>query len=192
MIFDELKVKKSLKQIFIYLKTKGYYDALVTDSVAFNEKKRRAIVFYEIKTGKVYSIRNITDSITDSEIARIISKDKSNTLLKSGNPFDLDVLQSERNRIADTLKNRGYYYFQKEYIFETLPVGSRWSDYGFDRVIVTTEATKKYVQELFPEVLVHIIPPIIGDNFKPTEGIIKPFIAISCRDRKSTRLNSSH
>jgi glycosyltransferase involved in cell wall biosynthesis len=76
---------------------------------------------------------------------------------------------------------------QKEYIFETLPVGSRWSDYGFDRVIVTTESTKKYVQELFPESLVHIIPPIIGDNFKPTEGIVKPYIAISCRDRVKHR-----
>jgi hypothetical protein len=61
---------------------------------------------------------------------------------------------------------------QKEYIFETLPVGSRWSD---------------YVQELFPESLVHIIPPIIGDNFKPTEGIVKPYIAISCRDRVKHR-----
>ena len=29
---------------------------------------------------------------------------------------------------------------QKEYIFETLPIGSRWSDYGFDRIITTTEA----------------------------------------------------
>jgi hypothetical protein len=76
---------------------------------------------------------------------------------------------------------------QKEYIFETLPVGSRWSDYGFDRVITTTEESKKYIQEIFPEVLVHIIPPIIGDNFKPTEGIVKPYIAISCRDRVKHR-----
>ena len=76
---------------------------------------------------------------------------------------------------------------QKDYMFETLPIGSRWSDYGFDRVIVTTESTKKYVQELFPESLVHIIPPIIGDNFKPTEGIVKPYIAISCRDRVKHR-----
>ena len=76
---------------------------------------------------------------------------------------------------------------QKEYIFETLPVGSRWSDYGFDRVITTTEASKKYIQEIFPEVLVHIIPPIIGDNFAPTEGIVKPYIAISCRDRSKHR-----
>lgn len=76
---------------------------------------------------------------------------------------------------------------QKEFIFETLPVGSRWSDYGFDRVIVTTEEAKNYIMEIFPESLVHIIPPIIGDNFKHTEGIIKPYIAISCRDRVKHR-----
>jgi glycosyltransferase involved in cell wall biosynthesis len=76
---------------------------------------------------------------------------------------------------------------QKEYIFETLPIGSRWSDYGFDRVITTTEEAKKYISEVFPEALVHIIPPMIGDHFKQTEGIVKPYIAISCRDRVQHR-----
>jgi len=72
---------------------------------------------------------------------------------------------------------------QKDYIFETLPVGSRWRDYGFDKVITTTEGCKKYISEIFPEALVHIIPPIIEDNFSITEKNQKPFIAISCRDR---------
>lgn len=72
---------------------------------------------------------------------------------------------------------------QKDYIFETLPIGSRWRDYGIDKVITTTESAKKYINEIFPESLVHVIPPIIGDNFSPTEKTQKPFIAISCRDR---------
>jgi glycosyltransferase involved in cell wall biosynthesis len=72
---------------------------------------------------------------------------------------------------------------QKDYIFETLPVGSRWKDYGFDRVITTTEGSKKYISEIFPESLIHIIPPIIEDNFSVSEKSQKPFIAISCRDR---------
>ena len=76
---------------------------------------------------------------------------------------------------------------QKEYIFETLSIGSRWSDYGFDRVITTTENCKKYILDIFPESLVHIIPPMISDNFKPTEGITKPYIAIKCRDRVQQR-----
>jgi hypothetical protein len=37
--------------------------------------------------------------------------------------------------------------------------------------------------EYFPDSLVHIIPPIIGDNFSPSEEPLKPYIAISCRDR---------
>jgi hypothetical protein len=72
---------------------------------------------------------------------------------------------------------------QKDYIFETLPVGSRWRDYGFDKVITTTEASKKYISDIFPESLVHIIPPMIDDNFSPSEKTQKPFISISCRDR---------
>jgi glycosyltransferase involved in cell wall biosynthesis len=72
---------------------------------------------------------------------------------------------------------------QKEYIFETLPIGSRWSDYGFDKVVTTTEASKKYILEYFPESLVYIIPPIIGEQFKPINLPLKPIIAISCRDR---------
>jgi len=72
---------------------------------------------------------------------------------------------------------------QKEYIFETLPIGSKWIDYGFDRVITTTESTKKYILDYFPESLVFVIPPIIEDNFKPINLPLKPYVAISCRDR---------
>lgn len=76
---------------------------------------------------------------------------------------------------------------QKEYIFETLPIGSRWSDYGFDRVITTTEFSKKYISEVFPESLVHIIPPIISDEFKVSENNRKPIIAILCKDRSTNK-----
>jgi len=76
---------------------------------------------------------------------------------------------------------------QAEYIFETLPVGSRWSDYGFDKVITTTETSKEYIKSIFPESLIFINPPKIGDVFKPSETPAKPFIAISARDRGQHR-----
>ena len=76
---------------------------------------------------------------------------------------------------------------QKDYIFETLPIGSRWSDFGFDRVITTTQSAKKYISELFPEAFTFIIPPIIEDIFTPSELPQKPIIAISCRDRVKHR-----
>lgn len=72
---------------------------------------------------------------------------------------------------------------QKEYIFDTLEVGSRWSDYGIDKCITTTEEAKKYVNEFFPGVLTYVISPFIDDIFKPTVTPQKPYVAISCRDR---------
>lgn len=74
---------------------------------------------------------------------------------------------------------------QKDYIFDTLPIGSRWIDFGFDKVITTSEGAKKYILEYFPEAIVYLIPPIIGDNFTPCDKPKKPFIAISARDRNS-------
>jgi hypothetical protein len=76
---------------------------------------------------------------------------------------------------------------QKEYMFDTLSIGSRWSNFGFDKCITTTEKAKKYILEYFPEALVYKIPPYIGDNFSPHQAPIKPYIAISCRDRLQHR-----
>jgi glycosyltransferase involved in cell wall biosynthesis len=76
---------------------------------------------------------------------------------------------------------------QKEYIYESLPIGSRFSDFGFDRIITTTEASKKYIMEYFPESLVFIIPPIIEDIFEPITLPLKPYVAISIRDRSTHR-----
>jgi len=76
---------------------------------------------------------------------------------------------------------------QKEYMFETLAIGSRWSNFGFDKCITTTENAKEYILEYFPESLVYVIPPFIGDNFSPSKSLAKPFIAISCRDRVQHR-----
>ncbi len=72
---------------------------------------------------------------------------------------------------------------QKEYIFETLPIGSKWLNFGFDKVITTTEFSKKYINDIFKYSNVYIIPPIIDDNFKVSEKSPKPTISILCRDR---------
>ena len=100
---------------------------------------------------------------------------------------DIIIVPEYYSNILENLRNirciKVMLVQQKEYMFETLPIGSRWSDFGFDRVITTTEFSKKYINDFFNEVLVHIIPPIIGDEFSPSEKESKPLIAISCKDR---------
>jgi hypothetical protein len=76
---------------------------------------------------------------------------------------------------------------QKEYIFETLSIGSKWAEFGFDKAITTTAASKEYIQKYFPETLVYLLPPIIDDVFSESKKPLKPYIAISSRDRLQHR-----
>jgi hypothetical protein len=76
---------------------------------------------------------------------------------------------------------------QMDYVFETLPIGSRWSDFGFDKCITTNKNTKEYLLNIFNESIIYINPPFIGDNFKASEKPKKPFIAICVRDRSLHR-----
>lgn len=104
---------------------------------------------------------------------------------------DVIVVPEYYSNVLEQLKNikcvKIMLVQQIEYIFETLPVGSRWTDFGFERTITTTEGCKNYIMDMFPEQLVHIIPPIIDDIFEPSTKPKKPYIAISCRDRVKSR-----
>jgi hypothetical protein len=177
------------------------------------EKSESIVYFltYDTKNNARASIKYIYDmakTLNENGIeSKILVEDKSYTGVKSwlGDEYDnLSVVSIKDDKVEikvdDILVVPEYYsnalqqlsnvkcvkvmlVQQKDYIFENLPIGSRWSDFGFDRVITTTESSKKYIMEYFPESLVFIIPPFIGDNFKPLNLPLKPFIAISCRDR---------
>jgi hypothetical protein len=104
---------------------------------------------------------------------------------------DIIVVPEYYSNTMESLKNiksiKVILLQQTEYMFETLPVGSRWSDFNFDKCITTTETSKNYIKEYFPETLTYIIPPFIGENFKKSDKPVKPFIAISCRDKMNDR-----
>ncbi len=70
-----------------------------------------------------------------------------------------------------------------EYLYETLPFGVRPSTYGIYTIITTTEHSKKYLNKVFNECITYVVPPILGEHFKPSEQPIKPFVAISIREK---------
>lgn len=177
------------------------------------EAKENVIYFltYDTKNNPRASVKYIYDlALTlknNGYNTKILVEDKTYSGVQSwlGNKYDtLEIVSIKEDKveikIEDTLVVPEYYsnvlpnlsnvrcvkvllVQQKEYIYETLSIGSKWIDFGFDRVITTTESCKKYIMEYFPESLVHIIPPIIGDNFTPSGKSQKPYVAISCRNR---------
>ncbi|KQR91971.1 hypothetical protein ASG01_13305 [Chryseobacterium sp. Leaf180] len=97
-----------------YSENKGYFNARATyDTVSKNKK---AQVIYTLKPGARYLISNVKFSEDSTLINREIFALKDKTLLKPGNPFDLDVIKKERQRIDDGLKDKGFYYFNPDNI----------------------------------------------------------------------------
>lgn len=116
VIYDDYMTERSKDQLKIYLKNKGYYDAKVVPVVKTKEKKQKVNVTYEIETGTPYQIRNYSYDILDKNIAPLILQDTVNQLIGEGAIFDVDVLNAERSRIANRLKDNGYYNFTEDYI----------------------------------------------------------------------------
>ncbi len=114
VIWDPQMTERTVKQLMLYMKMKGYYNAVVSDSVKLIDKK--AYIIYRIKSNSPYRIRNINYSFEDSTIMPVLLKDTINTLIKRKSLLDEDVLKNECSRIETYLKNKGYYQFLKDYI----------------------------------------------------------------------------
>lgn len=97
-----------------YSENKGYFNAKAKyDTVSKNKK---AQVIYTLNPGGRYLISNVKFPVDSSLINSEIQILKEKTLLKAGNPFDLDVIKAERQRIDDGLKDKGFYYFNPDNI----------------------------------------------------------------------------
>ncbi|MCQ2252742.1 MAG: BamA/TamA family outer membrane protein [Bacteroidales bacterium] len=119
VVYNSKLTMKSRADIVVYMQKKGYYDA----DVAFSEqfRRRKAYITYDIHAGKPITIESITYNVpNDDTLAKYILADTAKSLLKNGANLDLDVLQSERSRISDALKNCGYYAFRKDYVTYTV------------------------------------------------------------------------
>lgn len=114
-VYDELLKERSVEQIKLYLKNKGYYSSLITDSVI--KKNREVKVYYNIRTRKPLQIDKVYYKIEDKQISSFIISDTTNCLIKEKSVFDIDILQNERVRLESLLKNLGYFNFTKDYIY---------------------------------------------------------------------------
>lgn len=96
------------------LENRGFFYPAVDSKLEVKRKKSKA--YFEVWTGPQYKIRNIIFPPDSTRIARNIDSTKEKTLLKKDEPYNLDLIKGERDRIAKRLTESGYYYFKADYI----------------------------------------------------------------------------
>ncbi len=80
------------------------------------EKKRTGRVVYTSRIHKPYTISTLSYSVSNDSISFIILNEKEKSIIRSGEDYNLDKLKAERLRIDELLKNRGYFYFNPDYL----------------------------------------------------------------------------
>ena len=106
----------SVRQLRQALVNRGYLEAEIEVDTIADPRKKKMDVVYRITTNAPRIISSVAYEIPDTAIGRIILEDSMLFTLKPGSRFDRDMLDAERARITERLRNRGYYSFNKEYI----------------------------------------------------------------------------
>ena len=111
-IFDSSKMAKSAENMKNYLNAQGYFYAKVKDTVRFSKKK--AYPEYDIIAGINYRINNVSYDVDDSAIARIVHGSLDETVLEKNKEFTKGMLDDERSRVTQLVRNNGYWKFSQE------------------------------------------------------------------------------
>ncbi|MGF1923473.1 MAG: BamA/TamA family outer membrane protein [Bacteroidia bacterium] len=114
VLLSEVKVKYNNDVLKSYLISQGYLQAEVTGDTITRGKKGKAI--YTANTGIRYKINSIAFPSDTGILTNNINANKSKTLLKVGDFYDLDTYKNERIRIDNDLKENGYFYFSPDYL----------------------------------------------------------------------------
>jgi len=96
------------------LNNNGYFKPVVSSK--FKEEEKTASVDYTARVGKPYLIKELHFPDRDTLLDRAIRATQPGSLLKVGDPYNLQTLINERVRIDGILKNQGYYYFSPDYL----------------------------------------------------------------------------
>lgn len=117
VVYDPLVTHKSAEQLEIYLRGKGHFNAVVTDTVEFNHKRKKAKAIYTVESHTPYTVRNIKYDIEDPRLARLTRPSRGRErILRDGMNYDVEKFQEERERIERNLKSNGYFAFSDDYV----------------------------------------------------------------------------
>ena len=116
VLLNHRLARKSSTQIELYYKNRGYLDAIAKYNV--KKHKNKARVTYSIISGKKYTLDNIKVSPTKNKNIELLIDDVlKNSKIQKGNSYNFKELEEERIRISDRIQNKGFYQFNKEFIY---------------------------------------------------------------------------
>nr|WP_315179479.1 BamA/TamA family outer membrane protein [uncultured Flavobacterium sp.] len=134
----DLEYNKSVLQNFA--ENSGYFNTRTSADSTRHGKK--ATAEYIVKPGKQYKIKEVKFPTDSSIISTAVRNTRRRSLLKKEEGYSLDVIKEERIRIDARLKEKGFFYFNPDYL--KVQVDTTVADHQVDLIVkVKDEAPKR-------------------------------------------------
>ncbi len=159
------------------LENNGFFFGHIDSEVKKDEKKKTAEITYTVKPGRPYRMRTLQferDSLMIDTLARDIEEAlrHKTTVLKEGNRFSLNDFKSERERIDDILKEKGYYYFSDKFLLFQADT-NRYKDKGFDLYLKVKDDTPEKAKVPYVLDSVQVYANVINDTVYGVQDTVR-------------------
>jgi outer membrane protein insertion porin family len=132
VLLSQVDIPNNIKLLQNHMENKGYFQARVSGDTVVKGKKGYAR--FRVEANKQYTINSVRFPADTFQLGRDIVADADKSLLKPKEPYDLDLIKGERNRIDARLKEKGYFFFSPDYLL--LQVDSTVGGSKVDMVLV--------------------------------------------------------
>ena len=144
------------------VENRGYFRSTVTVDTTI--KKKELKVTYTASLNPQYKIRNVTYVIDSTPLGRQLRNLSKFSFLKPGNPYDLDVIKAERERNDGRLKERGFYFFNPDFLI--IDVDSTVGNHQVDMYVKIKKETPDKAEHIYRinDVIVYADYNLVNDT----------------------------
>lgn len=97
------------------LQNNGYFRGNVTYEIFPQKNPRKCKIGYTVVLDSLYTVDSLQYKNFTNEMQALIDSASEDQIIHSNDPFSLNALESERNRVSLLFRNNGYYYYNTNY-----------------------------------------------------------------------------
>ncbi|WP_036196447.1 translocation and assembly module lipoprotein TamL [Maribacter antarcticus] len=116
VVLDTSRTRRSLQRLSSYYYDRGYFNNTTHYSIDSTGRKQRATVGYQISLGHPFIVDSISNEISSNAIDSLYFINSKQSLIQTGQQFDRDIFNAERERLTTIFRNSGVRNFQESSI----------------------------------------------------------------------------
>jgi len=139
----DLEYNRSLLQNFS--ENNGYFNTKTSADSTIHGKKVTAE--YTVIPGQQYKIKSVEYPTDSSDVGKAVKITQRKSLLKVGEAYNLDAIKTERIRVDTRLKEKGFYYFNSDYL--KVQIDSTFGKHEVDLILKVKDEAPKLAKTIF-------------------------------------------